>query len=56
MTGLDPSLDLYGTLLERDTLGKVKRLVAVRMGPESPLLVSPGQKGDKVMLPMVNLS
>ena len=49
MTSLDPALDLQGTLLDRDTVGDVKRLVAVRMGPESTSLVSPGQKGDKVM-------
>jgi hypothetical protein len=50
MTGLDPALDLQGALLDRDTVGDVKRLVAVRMGPESTSLVSPGQEGDKVML------
>jgi hypothetical protein len=52
MTGLDPALDLRGTLLDRDTVGNVKRLVAVRMGSESTSLVSPRQKGDKVMLRM----
>jgi hypothetical protein len=51
MTGLEPGLNLYRTLLDRDTVGNVKHLVAVRMGPESTALVSPGQKGDKVMLP-----
>jgi hypothetical protein len=50
MTGLDSALDLRGTLLDRDTVGNVKRLVAVRMGPESTAFVSPGQQGDKVML------
>jgi hypothetical protein len=43
-------LDLQGALLDRDTVRNVKHLVAVRMGPESPSLVSPGQKGDKIML------
>lgn len=52
MTGLDPALDLQGTLLDRDTVGNVKHLVAVRMGPESTSLVSPDQKGDQIMLPM----
>jgi hypothetical protein len=51
MTGLDSALDPRGTLLNRDTVGNVKRLVAVQMGPESTSLVSSGQKGDKVMLP-----
>jgi hypothetical protein len=50
MTGLDPALDLHGTLLDRDPVGNVKHLVAVRMGPESTSFVSPGQKRDKVML------
>lgn len=50
MAGLDPALDLQGTLLDRDTVWNVKHLVAVRMGPESTSLVSPGQEGDKVML------
>jgi hypothetical protein len=50
MTGLDPALDLLGTLLDRDTVGDVKRLVAVRMGSESTSFVSPGQKEDRVML------
>jgi hypothetical protein len=51
MAGLDPALDLQGTLLDRDTVGNMERLVAVRMSPESTSLVSPGQKGNKVMLP-----
>ena len=50
MTGLDPALDLQGALLDRDTVGNVKCLVAVRMGSESTSLVSLGQEGDKVML------
>jgi hypothetical protein len=51
MAGLDPALDLQGTLLDRDTVWNVKHLVAVRMGPESTSLVSSGQKGDKGVLP-----
>jgi hypothetical protein len=50
MIRLDSALDLQGTFFDRDTVGDVKRLVAVRMGSESTSLVSPGQKGDKVML------
>jgi len=50
MTRLDPALDLQGTLLDRDTVRNVKRLVAMRMGPESTSFMSPGQTGDKVML------
>lgn len=50
MAGLDPGLDLQGTLFDGDPSWNMEGLMTVRVGTESTSLMSPSQIRDQVML------
>jgi hypothetical protein len=50
MAGLDPGLDLQGTLFDGDPSWNMEGLMTVRVGADSTPLVSPSKIQDEVML------